>query len=407
MKDAVFEQTSNRMHPLLQNASRAGHGHVYYDNNFREVQLREGHSAADILNENYTCEQFLSLARHTLVWIGEGVFVSMVYREAFSYRAGYEVALRMDIMGCYDNVRVWRSPSAQTETIACDVVVQLLARASFPRTDLHLRGNPQCSVSSNALAQLLQSPCPSLRRINFCGPYDLAEDCLRALEGGTHPDLQVSLERKDLSHIKPTLLHTFLRKCQGAITLCNCTIDFHLLSEVLRGDSKVTQLVLAPQTLNDTNMARLIYALKTNTCLTELSLVSNPLGDEDWIRMCQSIAQHPKLQKVCLRTTTHPTPSSESKILRTSAVVRMLRDNFVLQNVDLTPSECDERIQRDVISPYLRYARNIRTLNDFGGPIAMRTQLLGRAMRQVNNNPTLLWMVLSNDTRIRPLQLEV
>jgi hypothetical protein len=401
MKDAAFEQTSNGMHHLLQNALRAGHGHGYYDSNFQEVQLREGHSAAEILNENYTCEEFLSLARHTLVWVGEGVFVSMVYREAFRYRAGYEVALRMDIMGCYDNVRVWRSPSAQTETIVCDVVVQLLARASFPRAHLHLRGNPQCSVSSNALAQLLQSPCPSLRRINFCGPYNLAEDCLRALEGGSHPDLQVSLERKDLSHLEPTRLQIFLRKCQGAITLCNCTIDFHLLSEVLRGDSKVTELVLAPQTLNDANAACLTNALKTNTCLTELSLVSNPLGDEDWIRMCQSIAQHPKLQKVCLRTTTHPT--SENKILRTSAVVRMLRDNFVLQEVDLTPSECDERIQRDVISPYLRYARNIRTLNDFGGTMAMRTQLL----TQVNKNPTLLWMVISNDTWIRPLQLEV
>jgi hypothetical protein len=202
-------------------------------------------------------------------------------------------------------------------------------------------------------------------------------------------------------------LQTFLRKCQGAIALCNCTIDLSLLSEVLRGDSKVTALVLAPQTLNDANTTCLVDALKTNRCLTEISLVSNPLGDEDWIRMCRSIAQHPKLQKVCLRTNTRSTASSESKVLRTSAVVQMLRDNYVLQQVDLTPSECDELIQRDVILPYLRYARSIRALNDYRGPTAMRTQLLARAIRKVNNNPTLLWMVLSNHAGIRPLGLGV
>jgi hypothetical protein len=406
MENALFERTSNRMHHILRNASRAGHGHGFYDN-FQEVKLREGHSVADILHENCTCDDFLSLARHTLVWVGDGVFVSMVYREAFRCCAGYEVALRMDILGCYDNVRVWRSPSSQTETVVCDIIVQLLARASFPRAHLHLRGNLQCSVSSKALAQLLESPCPSLRRVTFCGPYHLTEDCLRALEGEARPDLQVYLERKDLSHLEAMRLQTFLRKCQGAIALCNCTIDVRLLSEVLRGDSKVTALVLAPQTLNDANMTCFVDALKTNRSLTEISLVSNPLGDEDWIRMCRSIAQHPKLQKICLRTNTRSTPSSESKILRTGAVVRMLRDNYLLQEVDLAPSECDERIQRDVILPYLRYARNIRALNDYRGPMAIRTQLLGRAMRKVNNNPTLLWMVLSNHTGIRPLGLGV
>jgi hypothetical protein len=407
MENALFERTSNRMHHLLQNASRAGHGHGFHDN-FQEVKLREGHSVTDILQHAKCTDDLLSLARHTLVWVGEGVFVSMVYREAFRCCAGYEVALRIDILGCYDNVRVWRSPSAQTESVVCDVVVQLLARASFPRAHLHLRGNLQCSVSSKALAQLLESPCPSLRRITFCGPYHLTEDYLRALEGKARPELHVYLERKDLSHFEPICLQNFLRKCRGAIALCNCTIDVCLLSEVLRRDSKVTVLVLAPQALNDTNTTCLVDALKTNRCLTEISLVSNPLGDEDWIRMCRSIAQHPKLQKVCLRTNTHSTPSrSESKIVRTSAVVSMLRDNCVLQHVDLTPSECDELVQREVILPYLRYARNIRALNDYRGPTAMRTQLLGRAMRKVNNNPTLLWMVLSNHIGIRPLGLGV
>jgi hypothetical protein len=400
--DALFEPTGDRMHDLLQNAQRAGQGRGFYDSNFQEVKLREGHNAEDILHENYKCDDFLSLARHTLVWVGEEVFVSMVYREAFRYR-GYEVAFRIDVLGCYDNVRVWCSPSAQTGSFVCDVVLQLLARASFPPAHLYLRGNPQCSVSSDALSQLLESPCPCLQRINVCGPFPLTDDCLRALEGESHPDLQVYLEGKDLSHFEPMRLQAFLRNCQGAIALFNCTIDVRLLSEVLRGDSKVTELVLAPQTLNDANTTCLVDALKTNKCLTKLSFVSNPLGDENWIHMCRSIAQHPKLQKVCLRSrTTRPTPSSENKILRTSAVVSMLRDNYVLQHVDLTPSECDERIQRDVILPYLRYARHIRALGYYRGSMVMRA----RAICKVNHNPTLLWMVLSNHTGIHLLGLE-
>jgi hypothetical protein len=155
----------------------------------------------------------------------------------------------------------------------------------------------------------------------------------------------------------------------GAITLFNCTVDICLLSEVLRRDSKVTELVLAPQTLNDDNTTCLIGAIKMDKSLTEISFASNPLSDEHWIRVCRSIAQHPKLRKVCLRPIRPTLSTSESKLLRTNAVVGMLRDNYVLQHLDPTPSECDERIQREVILPFLRYARNIRELNDHGGPM--------------------------------------
>jgi hypothetical protein len=396
MENAVFEPTSNRMHDLLQNVIGTGHSQKFYDSNFQEVKLREGRSAADILHENCACDDFLSLARHTLVWLGEGVFGSMVYREAFRYIAGYEVALRIDVLGCSGKLRVWRSQSAQTETNVCDVVVQLLARDSFPRAHLYLKGNQQCSVSSNALSKLLESPCPSLGRINFCGSYQLTEDCLRALEGGTNPGLQVYLEKKDLSHFDPMSLQTFLRNCQGAITLLNCTVDIRLLSEVLRGESKVMELFMAPQALTDANTTGLIDALKTNKCLTEISFASNPVSDKNWIRICRAIAHHPKLQKVCLRAIRSTPSTIEGKVLRTNAVLRMLRDNYVLQHVDTPLGECDEHIQRDVILPYLKHARNIRALNDHREP--MRAQLLGRAVRKVNNDPTLLWMVLSNNS---------
>jgi hypothetical protein len=120
----------------------------------------------------------------------------------------------------------------------------------------------------------------------------LTKDCLRAFEGESRPDWHDSF----LS-FQTNISLEFIRNCQGAIALSNCTIDVRLLSEVLRGDSKVAELVLAPQTLNDANTSRFVDALKTNKCLTEISLVSNPLGDEHWIRIGQSIAQHPKLQR--------------------------------------------------------------------------------------------------------------
>jgi hypothetical protein len=224
----------------------------------------------------------------------------------------------------------------------------------------------------------------------------LTEDCLRALEGEARPGLQVYLEKKDLSHFDPMSLQTFLRNCQGAITLLNCTVDIRLLSEVLRGESKVMELFMAHQALTDANTTGLIDALKTNKCLTEISFASNPVSDKNWIRICRAIAHHPKLQKVCLRAIRSTPSTIEGKVLRTNAVLRMLRDNYVLQHVDTPLGECDEHIQRDVILPYLKHARNIRALNDHREP--MRAQLLGRAVRKVNNDPTLLWMVLSNNT---------
>jgi hypothetical protein len=44
-------------------------------------------------------------------WVGEGVFVSMVYKRGLPVLC-IRSRLRMDILGCYGNVRVWRSISA-------------------------------------------------------------------------------------------------------------------------------------------------------------------------------------------------------------------------------------------------------------------------------------------------------
>jgi hypothetical protein len=120
--------------------------------------------------------------------------------------------------------------------------------------------------------------------------------------------------------------------------------------------------------------------------------------------ICRSIERHPKLQRLCL-VGTGPTGegtvlSAKSNGLRTSAIVQMIQVNGVLEEVNVTPAECDEQILSDVIdSSLFGLRKNIREVNE-NRCNPSREQLLGRALHRVNGDPTLLWMMLSNDLDI-------
>jgi hypothetical protein len=244
----------------------------------------------------------------------------------------------------------------------------------------------------------------------FHPAFILTEDYLLLLEGARRP-LLLNFHWENFSHFadEPTRLQDFFRRCQIEIHLDKCTIAARHLPVVLRGHSKVVKLVLAPRTLNDDNTMFLVDLLETNKSLEEVSFGSNSIGDENLIRICRSIERHPKLQRLCLLGT-GPTGeggvmSAKSKALRASAIVQMIQVNGVLEEVNVTPAECDEQILSDVIRPYLRYAKNIREVNeDRCNPL--REQPLGRALRRVNDDPTLLWMILSNDMDIALAGLE-
>jgi hypothetical protein len=298
-----------------------------------------------------------------------------------------------------DNLCVWRSPAMQTDTTVCDRLVQLVARDDVPAAALCLRGDPQCSVSRDAVLPLLmENDCPQLACIRFAGSVVLTEDYLRLLEleGARHPILDcIAFSGKNFSHFEPMHLQDFFRRCQFDICLDQCTIDVHRLSVVLRGDSKVKRFFLAPRTLNDANTTFLVDLLDTNKSLTTVFFGSNPIGDENWIRLCRSIERHPVL-KILGLLGTGPTGegdilSAESKVLRANAIIQMIQANDELQQVNVTLAECDEQILVEVIRPYLRYARNIRRVNaNRGNHCANSYTGEPCAGSTANGNPTLL-----------------
>jgi hypothetical protein len=415
MEEVLFEET-NQMRDLIEDHLR-NNGRVDVpadqpDFNESEVKLRDGYSVEKILHPDYPCEDFFSLARRNIVWLAPGVFITkhphsraVVRMRTLWYQfCGYGIAFSVIFSGTtsIDDLWVWRSPAIQTDTTVCDhLLVQLLARDDVPEAHLVLGGDRQCWVSSDALSLLLENDCPQLRSIYFVGSVVLTEDYLRPLEGARRPLLQISFSGENLSHFEPSRLQNCFRHCQVKILLDKCTIDVRLLSEVLRGHSKVVKLVLAPRTLNGDNTTFLFDLLDTNDSLTKVSFKMNPIRDENWIRLCRSIERHPRLQRLYLHGT-GPTGegavlSAGSKALRANAIVQMIQANNVLQKVYVTPAECDERILEEVIRPYLHYARNIRKVNaNRGNPL--REQLLGRALYHLTYfDPTLLWMILSND----------
>jgi hypothetical protein len=101
---------------------RGGSWPWLYDN-FQEVDsVRD--SVADILHENCADEFLLALR----LWVGDGSCGGCTERRSGVVQGK---SLCMDILGCYDNVRVWRLHQRRWKPLFV-TLYQPLARASFP-----------------------------------------------------------------------------------------------------------------------------------------------------------------------------------------------------------------------------------------------------------------------------------
>jgi hypothetical protein len=85
------------------------------------------------------------------------------------------------------------------------------------------------------------------------------------------------------------------------------------------------------------------------------------------------------------------------KLLRTrvQSLLKMLQVNTLLHTIQLMPDECDMHIYTKAILPRLKNTPQFRSVSQTRG--VLRSNLLGRALYSVNDNPTLLWMFLSSN----------
>jgi hypothetical protein len=125
-----------------------------------------------------------------------------------------------------------------------------------------------------------------------------------------------------------------------------------------------------------------------------------------WVALWQSVARHPKLEKLVLpqySSIWRDGNTDAQTTLRMQAVVDALRVNTVLHTIDLGHRYHNEESLDSTVYPLLlanRYRPRIGAITEVEGPL--RSKLLGRALASISSkNPALIWQFLSENADIR------
>jgi hypothetical protein len=136
-----------------------------------------------------------------------------------------------------------------------------------------------------------------------------------------------------------------------------------------------------------------------------LHFTSVPITDANWIALWQSVARHPKLEKICLPRyafTWRDGTTDAQKTLKMQTVVDALCVNTVLHTIELRRLDYDGAMLDSTVYPLLlanRYRPRVGAITEVEG--LLRCKLLGRALGSVSSNPSLIWMFRSGNANVR------
>jgi hypothetical protein len=146
-----------------------------------------------------------------------------------------------------------------------------------------------------------------------------------------------------------------------------------------------------------------------------LNLNNQPISDENWTIICESLQAHPTLTSLNLIYISPRTQTGGSIALSTeqraqrSVRADMMKRNTSLHTIRLCADERDKQIYAARVHPYLeinRYRPRVLALTKAGIPL--RRPFLGLALqtRSVRNKSNLLWMFLSRNPDVVVLSNE-
>jgi hypothetical protein len=300
---------------------------------------------------------------------------------------------------------VARSSEALSEIV--DVVRRLLVanNTSFvDRLDFSTAGKPgEGFFDAPSFADLMEQ-CQSLKTLTLFGLSSLQEDHFRVLEDFSKPGLEIGLHQCRIAGAAAAVLAQVLNSNHGPTKLDCCDIDNFVLSDGLRGNSRLKSLSpRISRSLEDGNRELLAItgALRENKGLVRLDLSYDYMTFETWGAICDSLKTHPTLEVLYLRTTEIPLAAAELKS-RIQALLEMLKVNTSIQTILLSYRYSQHEIFRGSVIPYLetnRFRPRVRAIQKTR-PIPYRAKILGRALLAVRADPNRFWMLLSGNAEV-------
>jgi hypothetical protein len=374
-----------------------------------ELELTTGSSVEDtFLHCGFTWSDYYSFGCGKIVWISPDVFFDST-EIAGRCQTDYRPFLSVNIVPNEEDTSqelkyVYVCARSEAHAIvASDILFQLLTTSESREVLLESGdGSDHFPVSGLAFSHFL-AQSRNLRVLSLRS-LDLDTCHCRAIDALSRTDLQIELDRCVPTESGQGILLECIRQNRGPTQLYLCRIDTRRLAGALRGNSSVTFLS-PPEPCSDEESLVLVEALAENEGVVTFQLNFVPITDECWTTLWQSVAHHPKLEKLVFPqhgSTWRDGATDVQKTLLTQVMMDALRVNTVLHTIGLRRRHYDEDILDSTIYPFLlanRYMPRVGAIAGEEGPL--RCKLLGRALGSVSSNPSLIWMFLSGNANVR------
>jgi hypothetical protein len=292
-----------------------------------------------------------------------------------------------------------RSPEHLLEI--CDAVLRLLAASAIHSVYLYNRSSPDGAwINAPTLAHLMEQ-CQSLKTLTLQN-LEMDENHCRVLGTFSRPGLEIELSHCRLTSAAAVVLAQVLGRNRGPTELTYCDIDYSILTNGLRGNSRLKSL----KPLNFRNrdgFLAIAGALKQNEGLVNLELCHDLMSDETWGAVCDSLKTHPTLEVLTFLSTNNDTPPADITS-RIQALLDMMKMNMSIHTIYLySPYPYSENeLFRESVIPHLetnRFRLRVRAIQKTR-PSAYRAKVLGRALLAASTDVNRFWMLLSGNVEV-------
>jgi hypothetical protein len=256
-------------------------------------------------------------------------------------------------------------------------------------------------INAPSLMHLMEQ-CQSLKVLKLHSLGSLDEHHCRVLGTFSRPGLEIELIRCKLTSAGTSALVEVLGRNQGPTKLVYCDIDYSVLADGLRGNSRLTSLYISRPRVEVSNrrMLAVADAVQENKGLVDLTFRCSSWNDETWAAICTSLDTHPTLEVLTFRETFNMNPAVITS--RIQALLNMLKVNTSIHTIHLDDRYSQHELYRGSVIPYLATNRLRPRLLAIqkSRPIAYRAKLLGRALVSVRTDANSFWMLLSGNAEV-------
>jgi hypothetical protein len=288
----------------------------------------------------------------------------------------------------------------------CDVVLRLLVASVVQSVHLHNWERHDIALINAASLTYLMEQCQSLKLL-VLKDLEMDENQIRVLGDYSRPDLEIELDSCKFTSAETGALVDILRHNQGLTRLEWCYIDYSVLADGLRGNSRLRSLKARSSVDYENSKRQLLAiagALKENKGLVDLNLSSVCwASDETWAAICDSLKEHPTLEVLTLRVIdsgASVTPASMTS--RIQSLLDMIKVNMSIHTIHLDRRYSQHVLFREPVIPFLKTNRFRPRLIAIQKtrPIVYRAKVLGRALLSARTDANSFWMLLSGNPEV-------